>query len=50
MTEEYRLCKDFENVGVSIDITVADRDLLLKLDDVIFNTIVDFYHLNAERR
>lgn len=45
MTETYNLSKDIPALEIDIDITVGDRELLLKLDDLLIKTIAEHYNL-----
>ena len=47
MTEEYTLRKTISTIGLDIDITTPDKELLLKLDDTIRDLIIKHYKLNG---
>ena len=47
MTEEYTLTKRISTIGLDIDITTPDKELLLKLDDTIRDLIIKHYKLNG---
>lgn len=47
MTEEYTLRKRISNIGLDIDITTPDKELLLKLDDTIRGVVIQHYGLNG---
>ena len=48
MVENYSFRKEIDMHGIDIQVTVMDRDLLLKLDDAIRETIIQYYGLNGE--
>ena len=50
MTETYSLHKNIPGLGIDIDIEVIDKQLLLKLDEIIFDTIVEHYHLTNPKK
>ena len=43
MTETYKLSKYIPSLEIDIDITVGDKELLLKLDDLLIKTISEHY-------
>lgn len=47
MTEEYTLRKNIPHIGLNMDITTPDKELLLKLDDNIRDLIIKHYKLNG---
>lgn len=47
MTEEYSLRKNIPHIGLNIDITTPDKELLLKLDDTIRGVVIKHYGLNG---
>lgn len=49
MTETYSLRKNIPSIGLDIDITTEDKNLLLELDNAIFDVVVKHYGLNAKQ-
>ena len=49
MTENYNLRKQINGIGLDIDITTPDRELLLILDDTIRGVIIKHYGLNKTK-
>ena len=49
MTEEYSLKKRMSSIGLDIDITTPDKELLLKLDDTIRGVVIQHYGLNKTK-
>lgn len=47
MTDEYNIRKKLPHIGLDIDITTPDKELLLKLDDNIRDIIIKHYKLNG---
>ena len=47
MTEEYSLRKQIQGIGLTIEITTPDKELLLLLDNVIRETVIKKYNLTG---
>ena len=45
MTENYTIRKNIPTIGLDLEVTCTDRTLLLKLDDIIRQTVIDHYGL-----
>ena len=48
MTETYSLSKNIPMIGLDIDITVEDKNLLLELDNAIRDVVVKHYGLKVD--
>ena len=49
MTKNYSLELTMPSLQIDIDIKVADRDLLIELDETIKTTIAKHYNLRRDR-
>ena len=47
MVENYSFRKEIEQFGIDIQVTVMDKNLLLKLDDAVREIIIEYYGLNG---
>jgi len=48
MTETYSLRKNIPRIGLDIDITTEDKNLLLELDNAITDVVVKHYGLKVD--
>ena len=48
MTETYSLRKNIPRIGLDIDITTEDKNLLLELDNAIRDVVVKHYGLKVD--
>ena len=50
MTETYNIRKTIPGIGLDIDITTPDKELLLILDDTIREVIIKQYGLKGDKK